>query len=159
MSDRYSAIPRTMSFIYHGDELLLIQASDRKEWAGMYDPIGGHIEKGEDILESANREIYEETGLVVKDTKLKGILHVENFYGKNIMIFITVSHSDTNVVYSNDEGTLKWVKKSDIDTLPMLPDLLRIIQELYTLKPHELVFGVSKFSDTNELLSIDFHVS
>jgi 8-oxo-dGTP diphosphatase len=148
-----------MSFIYHGDEVLLLKAADHKDWAGMYDPIGGHIEKGEDIVASANREIHEETGLIVRDTKLKGIIHVDNFYGKNIMMFVTVSHTDVQEVHGNDEGTLSWVKIGDIETLPVLPDLKLIIHHIQQLQTDQFLFGVSKFSDRNELLSIDFHVS
>src|SRR5512140_296192 len=62
--DRYMLIPRTAIFLRRGDEYLLLKGAPTKRlWAGKYNGLGGHVERGEDILSSANRELLEETGL------------------------------------------------------------------------------------------------
>ena len=157
MANRHTVIPRTMCFVFYKDAFLLYKASEKKDWVGIYDPVGGHIEKGEDIIESANREIFEETGLRVTDTQLKGIVHVTNFYGKNIMMFVTSSTSTTQEVSSSDEGELEWVTLEDVDKIPAHEDVKPIINCLMKLKQGELFTAVSEFSDDGKLKYFNIH--
>jgi 8-oxo-dGTP diphosphatase len=62
--DRYSLIPRCLIFLQRADEVLLFKGSpDKRLWPGRYNGVGGHIERGEDVLSAARRELLEETGL------------------------------------------------------------------------------------------------
>ena len=64
--NRYMLIPRTVIFICKGDEYLLIKGADTKKlWAGKYNGLGGHVEKGEDVISSAKRELFEEAARIV----------------------------------------------------------------------------------------------
>jgi 8-oxo-dGTP diphosphatase len=120
-----------MCFVFHGDKVLLIEASKTKEWSGTWDPVGGHIEKGESILDSARREIQEESELEISDISLAGVVHVSNFYGKDIMMFVTKAYATTTDVYSDGrEGTLHWVKVSQIDTEPVIADVGLILRQM-----------------------------
>lgn len=106
---RHQVIPRTMCLVTHKDKILLIKASEDKPWVGIYNPVGGHIEASEDILESAKREIWEETTLMVGSVRLAGIVHVTGFFGKNIMMFVT--HCEAPHMHTPDshrEGELEW---------------------------------------------------
>ena len=132
----------------------MIKASQKKDWSGLYDPPGGHIEKGEDILASAVREIKEETGLSVEDTKLRGVMHVTNFYGKNIMMFVTTSTAKEKDVRDSDEGELTWVRFDDLDTLPVIADIKSLLAYIKKL-PHDTLFvGTSEFDGANNLVDI-----
>ncbi|MCH7664271.1 MAG: NUDIX domain-containing protein, partial [Chloroflexi bacterium] len=56
-NDRYQLIPRVLIFITRGDEVLLLKgAPDKNLWANLYNGVGGHIERGEDVLSAARRE-------------------------------------------------------------------------------------------------------
>ena len=58
--DRYTIIPRTLSFLVHEETVLLIRIrEDRGAWGGKYNGVGGHIEPGEDPLSAARRELVE----------------------------------------------------------------------------------------------------
>lgn len=157
MTDRYLVSPRTMSLIFQDDKVLLYKASDKKEWAGIYNPVGGHIEEGEDIIDAANREILEETGLKVDDTQLKGIMHVTNFYGKNCLMFITTSTSQEEDLMPSDEGELEWVRIQDLGNLHIFEDVKPLIEAVLKLKPGQIFTGVSKFNDKNQLIDLTIY--
>lgn len=160
MENRYSVIPRTLCFIFHGDEVLLIKGSDQKDWSGIYNALGGHIEKGEDIINSANREIKEESGLSPIDTKLKGIIHACDFFGKNVMIFVTVSTAKTKeITQDNREGILEWRSVRDLDSINIFQDIKPILSQIISMKEGEIFLAVSQFDGKGKLISFDIRSS
>jgi 8-oxo-dGTP pyrophosphatase MutT (NUDIX family) len=57
----------TTAFVIKGEQLLLARANKKSDiWVFP----GGHVEPGEEILKSCEREVEEETGLKVKATEI-----------------------------------------------------------------------------------------
>ena len=148
-----------MCFVFYNDEVLMMKANATKEWDGTYDPVGGHIEKGESIIDNALKEIKEETALDVQNTKLRGVVHVSDFFGKDIMLFVTSSEAITKDVTANYEGDLEWVKIDKIDNLKIFEDVKPILKHVLTMKSDEMFFGISKFDGKDKLLSLDISLS
>ena len=90
--------------------------SPRKEY---WDLPKGHIEKGEGILETVKREIFEETGL--KDINFTGefketIKYFFKWKGKNIMKFVTfylVETKSKEVKISEEHVGFQWLSYDD----------------------------------------------
>ncbi|HLB52075.1 hypothetical protein A3F07_03155 [candidate division WWE3 bacterium RIFCSPHIGHO2_12_FULL_38_15] len=156
---RHNVVPGVACFIFIEDKVLLIKASEAKEWKGKYTPLGGHIEKGESVIAAANREIKEESGLTVFDTKLKGIVHVSGFYGKDIMLFVTSSKSKTKEVMSGYEGELEWVKISDLDKKDILEDVRPVLKHILEMNPGDIFVGSSEFDGVDKLVSFDVKIN
>lgn len=90
--ERHTVVLRTLCFVFNDiNQVLLMERSADKFDAGMFNVLGGHIEKGEDVLKCAEREVFEESGIKPDSTNLMGIVHVSDFFGKNVMMFVTLS--------------------------------------------------------------------
>jgi 8-oxo-dGTP diphosphatase len=123
MTDRYTVYPRTLTFLLDGDDVLLIKRSSRvRLFPGMYNGVGGHVERGEDVLSSARREVREETGLDVPDLSLRCLLHVDEGADRpGVLVF--VGQTERRDVTASDEGSLHWIPSSRVHELDLLPDL------------------------------------
>ena len=87
------------------------------KWIG----VGGKFEPGEDAQTCALREVYEETGLTMRAPRYRGI--VDFFcppWPAERMHLFTCSDF-TGTMTDCDEGTLEWVPKQAVQTLPIWP--------------------------------------
>ena len=89
---------------------------NKDKWIG----VGGKFEEGESPFDCARREIKEETGLTVKNLSYRGIVtFVSDLYGTEYMHLFTATEYDGEIDYDCNEGKLEWVKKEDINSLPI----------------------------------------
>lgn len=109
------------------DELLLIQEA-KKSCAGKWYVPAGRMEKGENIVEAAKREVLEETGLHVNVTTL---LAVESASGSWFRFVMTgeITGGELKVPSRADQESLqaKWIGNLDEVTLRS-NDILNIIE-------------------------------
>ena len=141
---RHTVIPRTLCFLRWGDEVLLLRgAATKRLWPGKLNGIGGHIEIGETPLAGAHREILEETGLVVLDLRLRGIVHVcSSADTQGIMIFIYVGRSPSREVRSSSEGDLIWLPVNELPRDALVEDLSELIPRVLEAKGDQFVYGL-----------------
>jgi 8-oxo-dGTP diphosphatase len=150
---RYSVIPRTLVFVFKDNKLLMMkysgkgshQTQEKTDRKDIYNPIGGHIEEGESPIDSAIKEAREEAGIALLDAKVKGIVNVSGFAGKNIMNFIISGTTRDNNLGSTLEGELEWVDIGQVTSLPVFPDMKSIFEKLMLLKDGEIFCGAAKF--------------
>jgi 8-oxo-dGTP diphosphatase len=121
---RWLTINRTLVFVRNGDDVLLLKRAPTKRiFPNRYNGVGGHIERGENVLMSARREILEETGLLVRDIRLRAVYLVDAGETAGISVFAFTAYSDSRDLIDCDEGTLEWVPLTDIYSRNLVEDL------------------------------------
>jgi len=156
-SNRYKLIPRTLIFILRGDEVLLIKGSPQKRiWTNIYNGIGGHIERGEDVNASATRELEEETGLIVHNLRLVGTILVDANEMTGVGIYIMIGNYVDGEIRTSEEGLLEWVKMSDLEHLPLVEDVKIILKRIVSMKANSPPFSARSYYDADDRLQLLF---
>jgi 8-oxo-dGTP diphosphatase len=154
---RYMLVPRTLIFITRGNQILLLKGLNNKRlWAGLYNGIGGHIEKGEDIYSAALRELQEESGLTSNNLKLRGILTVDTRKNPGVCVFIFSGTCQEEKYTKSDEGLLEWIKLSDLDNIPLVEDLPLLLPKVLDPQEANQIFFAHSEYDRNGKLTVSF---
>lgn len=131
---RWLTIPRTLCFVLNGDDVLLMKRGAHKRvFPNQYNGVGGHIERDEDPLNSARREILEETGLHVHTLRLRAVYNIDTGQQTGIVLFVFTGESNSRVVQNNDEGTLHWIPRDRVEELDLVEDLPYLLPRVLTM--------------------------
>lgn len=90
-----------------------------KYWTGLAFP-GGHLERGESLVESAIREVREETGLVVSNLRPCGIIHW-NRTDADEHYFVHLYRTETfhgQLLPATEEGSVAWMPLEELISKP-----------------------------------------
>jgi 8-oxo-dGTP diphosphatase len=152
---RWMTIPRSLCFITHGDDILLLKRSEQKRvFPGLYNGIGGHLERDEDPLTGAVREIQEETGLDIRSVRFRGVIHVDAGEASGILVFVFRAEATTRAFVDSEEGQLEWATREHLETLPLVEDLPILLPLVLDAPPDSRPFfaHASYDADDNQIL-------
>ncbi|TMW71130.1 NUDIX hydrolase [Alteribacter natronophilus] len=94
--------------IYNNDMNQLLMCKRLKNpYKGLSNLVGGKIEIGESGIESAYRELFEETAISKEDVKLHHLMDFK-YYLQNCYVEVYVGRLKRDVKVSGDENVLYW---------------------------------------------------
>ncbi|MDE3056250.1 MAG: NUDIX domain-containing protein [Verrucomicrobiota bacterium] len=107
---------------HEGKILFLLRAKDRLE-GDCWGVPGGKLEKGEEPLDAAVRELHEEIGVEFKREAILYLLplYVKKPFGEFVFHLLQVRLTEVPLIRLNDEHTAAcWLEEKDLDILPMV---------------------------------------
>jgi len=107
-----------MCMIYDRTSNKVLVQDRKKSWKGINFP-GGHVEKGEGLVEATIREVKEETGLTVSNLKACGVIHWYNTAtGERYLVFNYKTETFAGQLISDtEEGRVFWVDADELQFL------------------------------------------
>jgi len=125
-----------------GKYLMLHRNPNKKIMPGVWMAPGGHREHNEGLFEATRREIFEETGLKIKNLRIKvtGNAYLKDLDEEMFFHFITADYSGGEVKGNSEDGELAWLSPENILKLDNL------LVELKEVLPHV-------FSDNSDIIS------
>jgi 8-oxo-dGTP diphosphatase len=159
---RWLTIPRTLCFVFYGEgdqrEILLMKrAAHKRVFPNRYNGLGGHIERDEDPLTSARREILEESGLEVQALRLCSAYNIDTGGQSGIVLFVFSATATTREVISDGrEGTLHWIRLTDLFSLDLVEDLPILLPRLIAMQPADPPLFVHVSYDAEDQIQMRF---
>ena len=122
----YRPVLGVVAYVLRGQEVLLVHRTARADDAqyGLYTGLGGKVEPGEDVTSAVRRELREEAGIEAVSLRLRGTVSwpVLAGPGEDWFGFVFVVDEFTGEPFAaNDEGTVHWVPRDRLGTLPLPP--------------------------------------
>ena len=114
-------INTTLCYVTRGDQVLMLHRVKKKndinkdKWIG----IGGKFEENESPDECLLREAREETGLNLTRWKCRGVVtFLTNGPWEGEFMYLFTADGFEGALKDCDEGTLEWVSREKLDSLP-----------------------------------------
>lgn len=113
---RYQAIEITNMIMIENPKTteILVENRQNPKWSGVTFP-GGHVEENETIVESAVREVFEETGLKIAKPTLVGIKEWPLADGARYVVFLFKVTEYTGELVASKEGDIFWTTREQLD--------------------------------------------
>jgi 8-oxo-dGTP diphosphatase len=122
-----------IAVVRRGNQLLLAQRS-KGGYIGKWGFPGGHLERGETVVEAAMRELAEETGVTAEP---RGVLTVLDEIGPTtlgsaewhyVLVAVLADWRAGEAVAASDAADVHWLTLAEIaaGTLPVLPKVERV---------------------------------
>ena len=110
----------TLCYVQRDNKTLMLYRNKKENdyHEGKWNGLGGKFEAGETPEECAIREVYEESGLRVKDPVMKGFITFPLFDGvDDWYVFVFVFKSFEGELIDSPEGRLEWIQDDKLTEL------------------------------------------
>lgn len=132
----------TVLCLIHKGDTYLLQDRVKKDWKGYTLP-GGHVERGESVVDAVIREMKEETGLTVLNPKLCGIKQFPIENGRYLVLLFRADKFEGEVV-SSEEGAMHWISKEELSGVNLVKDFEELLQVILCEDKNEFQYIVEE---------------
>lgn len=153
MSNALKAEFTNMVMVYDKDTNRAVVQQRTTYWKGITFP-GGHVEKGESFVDSAKREVLEETGLKIDNLKLCGIAqwcHKKKGNRYIVMLYKTDTYSG-ELIGETEEGKVFWADIDEIPKMELAPDFEDFLKIFLSEKNQEFFVTYDRKSKDASIL-------
>ncbi len=159
--DRWLTLPRTLSFVINGEDVLMIKRdASRRVFPNKYNGLGGHIERDEAVYSSALREIKEESGLSVKSLRLCSIHNVDAGGASGILLFVFTAISDSrDLGPDTPEGSLQWIPLDSVMNYDLVEDLPQLLPRILKMRDNQAPLHAHVSYDEEDMIRLRFQGS
>ncbi len=131
LKGRYQVVPRSIILLIKDGKVLLQKAPENKKiFPGFYNGIGGHIERGEDVLSGAIRELKEEAGILCDDLSLMGTIMIDVEDEQGILLFVFSGQKIRGDISDSEEGSLHWIEIGALDSINVVEDIPELVSRV-----------------------------
>ena len=132
----------------------MLKRSPKKKFLPNYiNPIGGKVEADENPYLAAQRELKEETGLVVKNMRLEAVvLEIQPYKDKphNWLVFHFSADWAGGELQATEEGEFIWFEPEEIPKQHLFPSVQQIIR--HVINPNDgTVFATIAYNEQGEV--------
>ena len=110
----------TLCYVRDKGKTLMVHRIAKKEdiHANKWNGLGGKFESGETPEECVKREVYEESGLIITNPALKGVLTFPRFsHEVDWYVFLFIAIEFVGQLVDSPEGKLEWIHDDHIPSL------------------------------------------
>lgn len=145
MSRCEKAIVTVLCMVYDGNKILL-QDRVEKDWCGFTFP-GGHVEKEESFVQAIIREIYEETGLTIREPKLCGVKQFQTDEDERYIVLLFKTNKFKGTLISSDEGEMRWIDRDSLNDYTLVNDFMDLLKVFDSDCYSEFIYERNKSDD------------
>ena len=109
----------TLCYVRHDGRTLMLHRNKKPNdiHAGKWNGLGGKFEAGESPEDCVRREVREESGLEIKDPRLRGLLIFPEFGGDDWYVFVFTADDFGGEMIDSPEGALEWIPDDEVRRL------------------------------------------
>lgn len=120
------AIFTNLCMVYDDAGNILVIDRKKEDWSGVTFP-GGKVEHAESFTESVIREVFEETGLTIKNPVLCGTKQFQTDEDARYVVLFYKTNRFSGNLKSSSEGDVFWIPRSRLDQYKLSVDFAEMV--------------------------------
>ena len=127
MAHSEKAVFTNLCMVYDDAGNILVINRKKEDWPGVTFP-GGKVEYAESFTGSVIREVFEETGLKIKNPVLCGIKQFQTKEDARYVVLFYKTNQFSGTLKSSGEGEVFWIPRNKLNAYPLSVDFEEMVR-------------------------------